>query len=103
METCAGASDGVGDGFDGFFLSDDSFGEALFHVDEFFAFAFLEAFCGNACPGGDDAGDVGVGDFFLEDGAGALEVGEIELGLGEGLFCVGELTVGDLGGLGEVA
>jgi len=68
LEAGAGAADGVGDGGDRLMLPDDAFHEALFHFDEFFAFAFLEAGDGNSGPGRDDFCDILFGHFFFEEG-----------------------------------
>lgn len=58
----AGADDGVGDKLDGFVLADDALAQDLVEAQQFLAFALLEAGDGDAGPGGDDLGDLLLGD-----------------------------------------
>ncbi len=54
----ARAADRIGDGVDGFFLTDDALVQAVFHVQQFFGLGFHHLGDRNAGPLGDDLGNV---------------------------------------------
>ena len=91
LQAGAGAAHGVGDGGDGLLLADDALAEALFHGDELFAFAFLEAGSRECRSSAIRPGDVLLGDFLLEQDAPCASRASLSL-------CGFELRVGARGG-----
>ncbi len=103
MQAGTRAAHGIRDGGDRFFLADHAVAEARFHVQQFRALTFLQAVHRNARPCRNDAGDVVLGDFFLEDAAVLLEAGEFFLRGLEFALHVWQLAVGDFRGAREIA
>ena len=96
------AQDGVGDQAHGFVLADDALLEALGHVDELLDFAFHHAGHGDAGPLGDDAGDIVLADFLLEE-RGFLDGFHFVLGGLNVLLDLREAAVAQLRGLFPIA
>ncbi|GKT53857.1 ATP-dependent Clp protease ATP-binding protein subunit ClpB [Colletotrichum tofieldiae] len=94
-------ADGVGDGLDGFLLTDDDLTEDLLHVDELILFARLEASDGDASPAGHDLVDVVGGDNIGDHGVVVL-AGSVESGVGSGLLGLELLDDGALLGDGAI-
>src|SRR3989338_6426053 len=72
----AGAADGVADGRNGLFLSNDAFLQFRFHMGKFGAFGFEHFENRNACPARDYLRDIFLGDLFTENFVFALEFDE---------------------------
>ena len=66
-EAGTAAANGVGDSFEGVFLAHDALPQALFHVHQFFDFAFEQAANRNTGPLADDAGDFFFAHFFFQN------------------------------------
>ncbi len=84
-------------------LADDALAEAVFHADEFFAFAFAQIGDGDAGPRADDFGDVFLGDFLLRSIGAPLRCISASLALcaSSSRCAVGDVAVLDLAGLGR--
>ena len=84
-------------------MTDDAVAEAIFHLDQLGALAFLQSRNRDVGPGADDFGDVFFGDLFLEESRSALHLFELFLRFVEGFFLVGKEAVLNLAGSAEVA
>ncbi len=103
-EAGAGAADGVGDGFDGFFLADDTAFEKRFHFLKAFAVPFEHFGDGNAGPFGDDLGNLLGGNFLADEGGFRFELGvEGFLAFGKLLFEIADGAIAEPRGFFELA
>ena len=60
----AGAANCIGNRGNRLFLTDDAFGQKIFHMNQFFLFAFKHLVNRNACPLGNNRGNALVGNDF---------------------------------------
>ncbi len=74
-----GATNGGGDGTDGFMLADYAVVQVGFELEELLAFGGQQAVDGDARPFGDDFGDIVVRNLFAEQ-RGALDLDGGEFG-----------------------
>ena len=103
MESGAAAAHGVGHGFDGFVLTDDTGVEFVFEMQELFALALEHAGDGDARPAAHHVGDVVGRDLFFYHGFGALALEEGVVEFGDLSFQFLQTAVANLGHLAVVA
>src|SRR3954468_16599608 len=96
------ADDGVADELDGLVLADDALAQDVVEAQQLLAFALLEAGDGDAGPGGDDLGDLLLGDDLAQQPVLPLFGGQLLLlGLQPALQVL-EAAVAEFGGAVEV-
>lgn len=98
----AGTDDGVGDELDRLVLADDALAQDLVEAQQLLAFALLEAGDGDAGPGGDDLGDLLLGDDLAQQPVLPLFGGQLLFLRGESALQVADAAVAQFGGAVEV-
>ena len=95
------AADGVGHGLDGLVLAHHSLVQLAFHSQELFLFALKHPVHGDACPAGNNLGNILGGHGLGDDGV--LDGGHLLAQLFKALLGAGKFAVAKLGHLAVVA